>query len=93
MGLSKTALLLCVLESFSVFAGDYETVVDDSVVGYWRFDNVQNYAEDSSSSQSDITGWSNGAAGKADAGRGGGYLNLPKSGSNYGDSAGTDPAK
>ena len=28
MGLSKTALLLCVLESFSVFAGDYEVVVD-----------------------------------------------------------------
>ena len=49
MGISKTAPLLCVLESFSVFAGDYETVVDDSVVGYWRFDNVQNYAEDSSS--------------------------------------------
>ena len=36
MNMSKTAMLLCVLGLFSAFAGDYETVVDDSVVGYWR---------------------------------------------------------
>ena len=80
--------ILAVIPVFA-FAGDYDSVVDDSVVGYWRFDNVQNYAEDSSSSKSDITGWSNGAAGKADAGRGGGYLNLPKSESNYGKATAT----
>lgn len=89
MNMNKVILSALALASASVFAGDYESVSDDSVAGYWRFNNTQNYKEDSSSSKSDITGWSNGAAGKADAGRGGGYLNLPKGESNYGKATAT----
>ena len=39
MNTSKIVLLLCTLGSFFVFAGDYDSVVDDSVVGYWRLRN------------------------------------------------------
>ena len=77
------------LAGVSAVAGDYDSVVDESVAGYWRFNDTANYGKDSSGTRSDITGWSNNAAGKSDSSRGGGYLNLPKSGSNYGKATAT----
>lgn len=62
----------------SAVAGDYDSVVDDSVVGYWRFNDPSNYGKDASGHGSDITSWNNDAAGKSDSSRGGGYLELPR---------------
>lgn len=53
----------------SAVAGDYDSVVDESVAGYWRFNNTANYGKDSSGTRSDITSWSNNAAGKSDSSR------------------------
>ena len=89
MNRGEMVLLLCALGSLFAFAGDYETVVDDSVVGYWRFNDPSDYGKDSSGHGSGIIGWSDGAAGKSDSSRGGGYLNLPKSGSKYGKATAT----
>ena len=78
MAIVKSALLgalLSVVGSLSAFAGDYETVVDDSVVGYWRVNDPSDYGKDSSGHGSGIIGWSDGAAGKSDSSRGGGNGN------------------
>ena len=89
MNTSKIVLLLCALGSFFAFAGDYDSVVDDSVVGYWRFNNPNDYGKDSSGHGSRIVQWNNGASGGAVSGdwsRGGGCLELPRNGtksSNY----------
>ena len=81
--------MLCALGSFSAFAGDYDSVVDDSIVGYWRFNDPNDYGKDSSGHGSAIVKWNNGASGGAvfgDWSRGGGCLELPRNGakaSNY----------
>ena len=84
MQMSKAVLLLCALEACSVLAGDYEAVVDDSVVGYWRFNDPDDYGKDSSGHGSHITEWTQGAKGEvvtvatdASGSRGGGCLELP----------------
>ena len=89
MNINKAKLAILALVPVSVFAVDYDSVVDDSVVGNWRFNDTSNYGKDSSGTGSDITSWNNNASGKADSSRGGGYLNLPKSGSNYGNATAT----
>lgn len=84
-----TVLLICVFGSAVAFAGDYDSVVDDSVVGYWRFNDPNDYGKDSSGHGSGIVQWNNGASGSAVSGdwsRGGGCLELPRNGtksSNY----------
>ena len=89
MSISKAVLLFCALGSFVAFAGDYEAVVDDSVVGYWRFNDPSDYGRDSSGHGSRIVQWNNGATGDVVSGdwsRGGGCLELPRNGtkaSNY----------
>ena len=88
MNTSKIVLLLCTLGSFFVFAGDYDSVVDDSVVGYWRFNDPSDYGKDSSGHGGGILQWNNGASGgvvSGDWSRGGGCLELPRNGtkSNY----------
>ena len=88
MSISKAVLLFCALGSFVAFAGDYEAVVDDSVVGYWRFNDPSDYGRDSSGHGSGIMQWNNGASGgvvSGDWSRGGGCLELPRNGtkSNY----------
>ena len=90
MAIVKSALLgalLSVVGSFPAFAGDYDSIVDDSVVGYWRFNDPSDYGKDSSGHGSDIVQWNNGASGgvSGDWSRGGGCLELPRNGtkSNY----------
>ena len=83
------SVLVLMAGATAAFAGDYETVVDDSVVGYWRFNDPSDYGKDSSGHGSGIASWSDGATGKSDLSRGGGYLNLPKSGSKYGKATAT----
>ena len=83
MSIKKVKLAVLVLVPFPVFAGDYDSVVDDSVVGYWRFNDSNNYGKDSSGHGSAITTWNNSATGaveSTDWARGGGYLNLPRNG-------------
>ena len=86
MAIVKSALLgvlLSVVGSLSTFAGDYDSVVDDSVVGYWRFNDPNDYGKDSSGHGSGIVQWNNGASGGAVSGdwsRGGGCLELPRNG-------------
>ena len=72
MSTSKTVLLLSALGLFSAFAGDYETVVDDSVVGYWRFNDPNDYGKDSSGHGSHIAAddFKKGVGGVADSARG-----------------------
>ena len=82
-------LSILTIATLSAFAGDYDSVVDDSVVGYWRFNDPSDYGKDSSGHGSGITGWSDGATGKSDSSQGGGYLNLPKIGSKYGKATAT----
>lgn len=67
---------------------DYEAVVDDSVIGYWRFNDPADYNKDSSGHGGGITEMKNNAAGgpvaeSVDWARGGGCLELPCS--NTGD--------
>ena len=83
MNTCKTVLFLCAFGLFSAFAGDYETVVDDSVVGYWRFNDPSDYGKDSSGHGSNIAQWNNNASGgvvsvSTDWSRGGGCLELPR---------------
>ena len=81
VGLTVLLTLTCALASFVGFAGDYETIVDDSVVGYWRFNDPSDYGKDSSGHGSGIVQWNNGASGGAVSGdwsRGGGCLELPR---------------
>ena len=86
MAMVKSALLgvlLSVVGSLSSFAGDYDSVVDDSVVGYWRFNDPNDYGKDSSGHGSRIVQWNNGASGggvSGDWSRGGGCLELPRKG-------------
>ena len=84
MNNNNIILAILTIATLSAFAGDYDSVVDDSVVGYWLFNDPGDYGKDSSGHGSGIVSWSDGATGKSDSSRGGGYLNLPKSGSKYG---------
>lgn len=90
----KVVLTVLALCSASAFAeSDYEAVVDDSVIGYWRFNDPNDYGKDSSGHGSHITEWTEGATGEvvtaatdASGSRGGGCLYLPRTGtksSNY----------
>lgn len=60
-------------------------VADDSIVGYWRFNDPNNYGKDSSGRGNDIpiSGFEKGAQGMSESNwaRGGGCLNLPRSSS------------
>ena len=90
----KTKFILTLLAAAPslVFAeSDYEAVVDDSVVGYWRFNDPNDYGKDASGHGSGITEMTDSAAGgpvaeSTDWARGGGCLELPRTGSksNYG---------
>ena len=83
MNTSKTILFLCAFGFFVAFAGDYDSVVDDSVVGYWRFNDPNDYGKDSSGHGSRIVQWNNDASGggvSGDWSRGGGCLELPRKG-------------
>ena len=85
------SLTSCAAAVFSSLAGsDYEAVVDDSVIGYWRFNDPSDYGKDSSGHGSGIVQWNNDAGGgvvsaSTDWSRGGGCLELPrkKNGSKY----------
>lgn len=90
----KVVLMMLALCAASAFAGsDYEAVVDDSVIGYWRFNDPNDYGKDASGHGSHITEWAEGATGEvvtattdASGSRGGGCLYLPRTGtktSNY----------
>lgn len=86
------AMCVCVLSAAPTFAeSDYEAVVDDSVVGYWRFNDPNDYGKDSSGHGSHITEFKTTATagGVADSARGGGYLQLKKEGSSYGTATAT----
>ena len=90
----KTKLILTLLAAAPslVFAeSDYEAVVDDSVVGYWRFNDPNDYGKDASGHGSHITEFrtSTTAVGVADLARDGGYLQLKKDGSSYGTAIAT----
>ena len=79
----KVALVVLAFGSLSAFAGDYDSVVDDSVIGYWRFNDPGDYGKDSSGHGGDIVKWNNGATGvvvSVDWSRGGGCLELPRKG-------------
>ena len=90
----KIVLTAWALVPILVFAeSDYEAVVDDSVIGYWRFNDPNDYGKDASGHGSHITEWAEGATGEtvtvstdASGSRGGGCLYLPRNGtksSNY----------
>lgn len=84
MNINKIGLAILALIPVFAFAGDYDSVVDDSVVGYWRFNDPNDYGKDSSGHGSGIVQWNNGASGGAVSGdwsRGGGCLELPRNGS------------
>ena len=86
-------VVLSAIVSVAKGAGDYEAVVDDSVIGYWRFNDPNDYGKDASGHGSHITEWAEGATGEvvtaatdASGSRGGGCLYLPRTGtktSNY----------
>lgn len=100
MNVNKVELAVLVLVPVFAFAGDYDSVVDDSVVGYWRFNDPNDYGKDSSGHGSDIVQWNNNASGgvvsvSTDWSRGGGCLELPRkkksagSGYDYGSAVAT----
>ena len=80
------AMCVCVLSAAPTFAeSDYEAVVDDSVVGYWRFNDPNDYGKDSSGHGSGIVQWIYNVSGgvvsvSTDWSRGGGCLELPRGG-------------
>ena len=77
------SVLVLMAGATAAFAGDYDSVVDDSVVGYWRFNDPNDYGQDSSGHGSRIVQWNNGATGvvvSVDWSRGGGCLELPRNG-------------
>ena len=99
----KSKIVLTALALTPVFAfaeSDYEEVVDDSVVGYWRFNDPNDYGKDASGHGSNIAQWNNNASGgvvsvSTDWSRGGGCLELPRkkksagSGYDYGSAVAT----
>ena len=40
MNNNNIILAILTIATLSAFAGDYDSVVDDSVVGYWRFRRI-----------------------------------------------------
>ena len=90
----KTKFILTILAAAPALAlaeSDYEAVIDDSVVGYWRFNDPNDYGKDASGHGSHITEFrtSTTAVGVADLARDGGYLQLKKDGSSYGTAIAT----
>ena len=86
MKIGKWVLLFFVLEMLPAVAGDYEAVVDDTVIGYWRFNDPNDYGKDASGHGSGIVQFKDGAEGGAATegkgawARGGGCLVLPRNG-------------
>ena len=81
MKVNKVWLAILAVIPVFAFAGDYDSVVDDSVVGYWRFNDPSDYGKDSSGHGSGIVQWNNSASGgtvSSDWSRGGGCLELPR---------------
>ena len=83
MKTSKIIVMTLGMVSGFVFAeSDYEAVVDDSVIGYWRFNDPSDYQKDSSGHGNRITVWNNtkGCAETSDWSRGGGCFSIPSAG-------------